>query len=53
MTEADQKTAGPINAFLLRYGVPTYDMVGVEAAKNFVVMVQHQSPEFRRACCRS
>ena len=24
-------------------------MVGVEAAKDFVVMVQHQSPEFRRA----
>ena len=28
--------------------MPTYDMVGV-AAKDFVVMVQHQSPEFRRA----
>jgi hypothetical protein len=28
--------------------VPTYDMVGVQAAKDFLVMVQHQSTEFRR-----
>jgi hypothetical protein len=49
MEEADQRTAGPLKAIFDRYGVPTYDMVGVEAAKNFVVMVQHQSPEFRLA----
>jgi hypothetical protein len=29
--------------------VPTYDMVGMEAANDFVVMIQHQAPEFRRA----
>jgi hypothetical protein len=28
--------------------VPTYDTVGVQAAKGFVVMVQHQPAEFRR-----
>ena len=30
------------------HGVPTYDMVGPEAASMFVVLVQHQSPELRR-----
>jgi hypothetical protein len=47
--EADRRTAGPLKAIFDRYGVPTYDMVGVQAAKDFVVMVQHQSPEFRLA----
>ena len=47
MEEADRRTAGPLKAIFDRYGVPTYDMVGVQAAKDFVVMVQHQSPEFR------
>jgi hypothetical protein len=49
MVEADRKTAGPLNAIFNRHGVPTYDMVGVDAAQGFVVMVQHQSPEFRAA----
>ena len=47
--EVDRRTAGPLKTIFDRHGVPTYDMVGVEAAKDFVVMVQHQSPEFRRA----
>ena len=47
MLEADRRTAGPLKGIFDRYGVPTYDMVGVRAAKDFVVMVQHQSPEFR------
>ena len=46
--EADRKTAEPLNGIFRRYGVPTYDMVGVQAARDFIVMVQHQSPEFRR-----
>jgi hypothetical protein len=49
MEEVDRRTAGPLKAILDRYGVPTYDMVGVQAAKDFVVMVQHQPPEFRLA----
>jgi hypothetical protein len=47
--EADRRTAGALKAIFDRYGVPTYDMVGVQAAKDFVVMVQHQPPEFRLA----
>ena len=49
MEEADRRTAGPLNAIFDRYGVPTYDMVGVQAAKDFIVMVQHQPPAFRLA----
>jgi hypothetical protein len=49
MEEVDRRTAGPLKTIFNRYGVPTYDMVGVQAAKDFVVMVQHQAPEFRAA----
>ena len=49
MKEVDGRTAHPLKAMFDRYGVPTYDMVGVQAAKGFVVMVQHQPAEFRRA----
>jgi hypothetical protein len=49
MEQADRRTAGPLKAIFNRYGVPTYDMVGVQAAKDFVVMVQHQPPAFRLA----
>ncbi len=49
MEEADRRTAGPLNGIFVRYGVPTYDMVGVKAAGDFIVMVQHQPAEFRRA----
>ena len=48
LEETDRRTAVPLKAILDRFRCSTYDMVGVEAAKNFVVMVQHQSPEFRR-----
>jgi hypothetical protein len=49
LMEQDKRTAGPLKAIFDRYGVPTYDMVGIDAAKAFVVMVQHQSPELRAA----
>jgi hypothetical protein len=49
MEDVDQRTAGPLKAIFDRYGVPTYDMVGVQAANDFVVMVQHQPPAFRLA----
>lgn len=49
MSEQDRLTAGPLKAIFAQHGVPTYGMVGVEAARDFVVMAQHQPPEFRRA----
>jgi hypothetical protein len=49
MKEVDERTAHPLKAMFDRYGMPTYDMVGVQAAKGFVVMVQHQPAEFRQA----
>ena len=49
MEEVDRRTASPLKAIFVQHGVPTYEMVGVQAAKEFVVMVQHQSPEFRLA----
>ena len=48
MAAVDRKTAGPLRAIFDRHGVPSYDLVGVKAAKDFVVMVQHQPAEFRR-----
>ena len=48
MTEADRKIAEPLDGIFVRHGVATYDMVGVQAARDFIVMVQHQSREFRR-----
>lgn len=49
MEAADRRTAGPLKAIFDRHGVPTYDMVGVQAAKDFIVMVQHQPAAFREA----
>jgi hypothetical protein len=46
--QVDREHEAPLKAIFERYGVPTYTMVGVEAASSFVIMVQHQSPEFRR-----
>ena len=48
MAEADRNIAEPLDGIFVRHGVPTYDMVGVQAARDFIVMVQHQSSEFRR-----
>ena len=44
----DRETERPLKAIFESHGVPTYEMVGPEAASMFVVMVQHQSPDFRR-----
>jgi hypothetical protein len=49
MDQMDRRTGRPLKAILDRHGVPTYDMVGVEAAKGFIIMVQHQPAEFRAA----
>jgi hypothetical protein len=48
MEQVDRENEAPLKAIFERHGVPTYAMVGVEAAASFVTMVQHQSPEFRR-----
>ena len=48
MEQIDREHEAALKAIFERYGVPTYAMVGVEAASSFVVMIQHQSPEFRR-----
>jgi hypothetical protein len=49
MEKADRETAMPLKVIFERYGAPTYNMVGVDAAKGFLLMVQHQAPEFRQA----
>lgn len=49
MERIDRAAATQLKVIFERYGVPTFDMVGVDAANGFLVMVQHQSPEFRRA----
>jgi hypothetical protein len=48
MAQEDRGHEGPVRAIFEKHGVPTYDMVGIEGASMFVVMVQHQSPELRR-----
>ncbi|HTS75630.1 MAG TPA: DUF6624 domain-containing protein [Bryobacteraceae bacterium] len=47
MKQADRKHAAALEGIFAKYGVPTYRMVGPEAAADFVVMAQHQSSEFR------
>lgn len=48
MQKADRQHASPLQRILDRYGIPTYSMVGPEAAGHFVVMIQHQPAQFRR-----
>lgn len=48
MTKNDFKQAAALEAIFLKYWVPTYRMVRPEAASHFVVMIQHQSPDFRQ-----
>jgi DNA-binding phage protein len=48
MRETDKHNAAPLQAILRKYGVPTYAMVGVQAAKDFVIMAQHQTAKFRQ-----
>ena len=47
MTETDRRNAAPLQTILDKYGIPTYPMVGPQAAFDFVIMIQHQSPHFR------
>ncbi len=49
MENIDRETESPLQAIFGQHGMPTHDMAGVEAAKDFADMLQHQSPEFRQA----
>jgi hypothetical protein len=48
MLQTDREHAPALEEIFAKYGVPTYRMVGPQAASDFVTMIQHQSPEFRR-----
>ena len=48
MEEVDKQNEPPLREIIDKYGVPTISMVGAKAARGFVLMVQHQSAEFRR-----
>jgi len=53
MTRMDRENARPLEAIFESHGVPTYDMVGIEAASMFVAMVQHRRPNCGGASFRS
>lgn len=48
MEQPDREHAAVLEEIFAKYGVPTYRMVGPQAASSFVTMIQHQSPEFRK-----
>lgn len=48
MREIDQQHTSALQTILDKYGVPTYSLVGPEAAGEFIVMIQHQPPTFRQ-----
>jgi hypothetical protein len=48
LQKTDAEHAAPLEMILNKYGVPTYPMVGPEAAGEFVIMIQHQSARFRQ-----
>lgn len=47
LAETDRAHTERLQAILKEWGVPTYAMVGSEAAGHFVIMIQHQSPQMR------
>jgi hypothetical protein len=46
--KTDRELHAPLERIFAQHGVPTYDLVGPEAASQFALMIQHQPPEFRR-----
>jgi hypothetical protein len=48
MMQTDRELEAPLKAIFDRYGVPTFALAGIEAASQFVTMIQHQPAEFRR-----
>jgi hypothetical protein len=47
MNATDAGNATPLQDILNKYGVPSYAMVGPQATGDFVLMIQHQPPQFR------
>jgi hypothetical protein len=47
LAATDRMHSEQLQAIFKKYGVPTFDMVGPEAAGHFVIMIQHQSPQMR------
>jgi hypothetical protein len=47
MNVTDAANAPLLQDILSKYGVPGYAMVGPQATSDFVLMIQHQSPQFR------
>lgn len=47
MVEVDQSYTAPLQAIFHKYGLPTYSLVGPEAADQFLIMIQHQPAHFR------
>lgn len=48
MDEMDREHSPELEAIYAQHGVPTYALVGAQAAGSFVTMIQHQSADFRR-----
>ncbi|MBZ5610557.1 MAG: hypothetical protein LAP38_20025 [Acidobacteriia bacterium] len=48
MMRTDREHAPALEAIFEKHGVPAYRMVGPQAASDFITMLQHQPPEFRR-----
>jgi hypothetical protein len=48
MEKTDREDTAALEKIFQTYGVPTYRLVGPRAANEFVIMAQHQSPDFRR-----
>lgn len=48
MEAVDRENEAPLRDLIENHGVPTISQVGPKAAGAFVVLVQHQSAEFRR-----
>ena len=46
--KVDRELYGPLERIFAQYGAPTYALVGPAAASQFLFMIQHQPPEFRR-----
>jgi uncharacterized protein DUF6624 len=48
MNATDARNAPALQQILDNYGVPTFAMVGPQAAGDFILMIQHQPPQFRQ-----
>jgi hypothetical protein len=48
MQQTDEEDRPAVRSILDRYGMPTFAMVGSDAERDFVDMIQHQPADFRR-----